>query len=69
MQQVIMETDSVIIVNVINGEATPPRLIGNIVEDIKMLPKAVRNMKFVYCNRSTNMLADMLGRKTHSNCT
>lgn len=56
-------------VKAINGEINPPRLIRNIVEDIKILVKAVRNVKFVYSSRSINMLVDMLGKKTHCACT
>lgn len=69
MKQVIIESDSLVIVKAINGEATSPRVIGNIVEDVKMLPTAVRNIKFVHCNRSTNILVDMLAKKAHSYCT
>lgn len=66
MEQAIIESDSLVIVKAVNGEIDPPRLIKNIVEDLKMFAKAVRYIKFVYCCRSTNMLVDMLSKKAHS---
>lgn len=52
MEQIIIESDSPITVKAINEN--PPKLIENIVEDCKTLPKTVKNIKFVY-NWSTNM--------------
>lgn len=68
MEQNIIESDSLVTIRVINGEINLSKLIANVVEDIKMLAKDIRNIKFVCCNRPANMLADML-IKVHFCCT
>lgn len=36
----------------------PPINIYNVVEDINMLTKKIKNISFTYCTRSTNELTD-----------
>lgn len=45
-----------------------PTQIFNLVEDVKVLAKAVKKLKFVYCNRSVNRLADRITKQIHQ-CT
>lgn len=63
MKQIIIESDPLVTIKAINGETNSPRLNRNIVKDIKMLIKIVRNIQFAYCNRLANMLANMLSKK------
>lgn len=55
MEQIIIESDSLVTIKAINGEINSPRLFGNVVEDINIMAKTVTNINFVYCSRSTNM--------------
>lgn len=63
MEHIIIASDPLVIVKAISGEIKSPRFIGNIVEVIRLLVKAVKNIKLVYLSRSANMLADMLAQK------
>lgn len=62
LSSVIIESDSS------NGETRPPNHICNLVEDIVTLTRAVDNIKFLYCYRSANELADKIARKTLMYC-
>lgn len=55
---VIMESDSFITIQAINGKFKPSIQICNLIEDITMLVKKIDDIKFVY-KRSTNEIAYM----------
>lgn len=49
LTEVIIESDSLIVIQSIKGEIAPANQIRNLVEKIKMLAKVIKNTKFVYC--------------------
>lgn len=58
LSDVITEGDSQIDIQVTMGDIKVSSQITDIVKDIRVIDKAVRNMKYVYCNRSVNKSAD-----------
>lgn len=60
-----MESDSRIAINVIIKWNKIPKLIRNLVEDIRILATYIRDIQFVYHNRKTNSLADNLAKSGH----
>lgn len=69
MSNVIVESDSLIVIQEINENIKPHRLISNLIMDIITSAKAVENIKFVYCNRFANGLVDTIAKKEHFCCT
>lgn len=69
MEQIVIESDSLVSVKAINGETNLPGLITNIVKDINIMTKVVKDIKFVYYSKQANILADMLAKNAHSVCT
>lgn len=65
MDQVVIESDSLVAEKAINREINPPRFIGNIVDDIKILTKTLRNIKFINCSRLANLLVNMLVKQVN----
>lgn len=63
LAEVIITSDSLVAVKAINGG--PPIQIRNLVEHIKSLANVIQNIKFVYCSRSANELANMIAKKAH----
>lgn len=47
------------------GASKVPSQISNIIIDIIVLALAIKNIKFMYCNKYTNKLADTVARKAH----
>lgn len=52
----------------IYGGTSPPSQIKNLVEDIKILAQVIKDIKFVYCSRLTNELADLIAKKAYMWC-
>lgn len=65
LSNINIEGDSQISIQAIEGATKAPGIILNIVEDVVMLAATVRDIKFVYCNRYANRLANTITRKTH----
>lgn len=53
----IIKSDSIIIIQVINGKSKHPMPILNLTEDIIILAKEIDIIKFAYCNRFANEIA------------
>lgn len=51
---VIIESDSHITIQAINGKTLPPFLISDLVEYIKNLARHIDNISFVFCKRCAN---------------
>lgn len=63
LSKVIAESDSLIRIKAIGGDIYPPSQIMNVIEDIKIRAKVVKNIIFVYCSRSANVLTNLVGRQ------
>lgn len=50
--KIIIESDSLTIIQVIKEEVLPPSQVRNLVKDINVLAKVVNNIEFMYCNWS-----------------
>lgn len=59
----IVESDSLIAIQVINRKSIHPRQICNLIEDTNMLGKKSRILKFAYCRRSANELTDRIANE------
>lgn len=59
---IIVGSDSHIAIQAIIAYIKAPGIILNIVVDIFVLVLVVRNIKFLYCNRQTNTLADTIAK-------
>lgn len=55
---IIVESDSQ--VKSITGRAHSPKQVSNIVEDVRKFPTNILNIRFSYCHRSMNTLADTI---------
>lgn len=55
----IIETDSLLTIEVINGNNTLPYLIGNLDDDIRNLATSIDDITFQFC-RSANSMADRI---------
>lgn len=66
MEQIVIESDSVVTVKTTNEEINLSRLIENIVENINIMTKKIKNIKFVYYSRLTDILINMLVKMVHS---
>lgn len=62
--QVILESDSQIAINAITGRIKTPKLIGNLVRDIKYLATCLSNFQFVFVTE-TKDLADRIVKGVH----
>lgn len=60
-----IESDFPVTIWSILEEMEAPPDIFNIVVDICILAAIVRNIKFIYCKRKVNILADSLVKKAH----
>lgn len=70
LSNVIMESDSLIVIQAISGDSKRHTQICILITDITVLAKQVNNIKFMYCHKSANMLADKIVKRAHmySNC-
>lgn len=61
--EVVIESDSLNVIQAIRGDVIPPSQIRNLVEHINILAKVVKNIKFVYYSKSANELVDLIAKK------
>lgn len=64
MDNLIMESDSQIVINSILGKIMASSSISYLVSDNITLAQ-LRHIHFNYCNRAANKVADMLAKKAH----
>lgn len=64
----IIESDSFISVQAFNEHSIPPRQIWNLIEDINMLVKDTKNVKFAYNRRSASVLTDSIANEIIRSC-
>lgn len=69
LSDVIIESGSLIAVQAIRREINSPSNIRILVEDVNILTKVIKNIKFVYRSRLANQLADIIAKKAHPCCT
>lgn len=62
MQWIIIQSDSQLIVNTVNGKTGVPEDITNLVEDVKDLLTSVSESRLKYCNRIVNRAAGSLAK-------
>lgn len=65
LSNIIIESDSQTVIQVIKNIIKVPSLILNIVKDVKKLAPSIRNIKFEYYNRYADKLVDKTLRKSH----
>lgn len=65
MPNVIIESDTQIVIGVVACAIKIPSVIYNTVVDIVTLAIDSEDVKSVYCNRNTIQLVDFIVRKTH----
>ncbi|XVE55332.1 hypothetical protein DITRI_Ditri03aG0150200 [Diplodiscus trichospermus] len=66
LENVIVETDALAVVNLLKGEGIIRSIIGLIIDDCKFLTNEITNCKISYVRRSTNHVAHLLLRVTGS---
>lgn len=64
----ITESESLIAIHAINGKSKPPTQICNLDQDIIMFARVADNIKFVYCYRPANEMADKIAKRTLLYC-
>lgn len=65
---VIIESDSVIVIQAINGKSIRLKVIYNLVEDIIVLSKKVENIRILFYTRSANLLANKIAKESICAC-
>lgn len=63
LPNVIIQSDSLVALWAIIGDSKAPSDISNIIADICIIASAVRNIRFMYCNKQANTLANSLAKK------
>lgn len=58
LQKIMIESDSQLVVNSINGKISVPKDAINLIEDIRVLSFCFIDFRIEYCDRSTNREAD-----------
>lgn len=66
---VIIESNSLIGIQAINGNTLSPFLICNLVEETKNLALEIDNISFHYCRKSSNRMADRIAKEFSHVCT
>lgn len=65
MANLLMESDYQIVINSILGKNMVPSQIVNHITDIANLAHDNSDIKFMYCKRDANMLADKIAKQAH----
>lgn len=65
LSNVIIESDSQLARRLILGNSKAPPWISIILDGTRVLAKDVKNLKFIYCNRSANKFTDRIVRKAN----
>lgn len=61
--RISIHSDSMIVVDALNGKITVPKDIINIVEDIRLTLSNIKDYRVEYCSRNLNREADALAKK------
>lgn len=62
---IIMESDSQLVIQAIEVAIQAPSQIFNVIEDIRILTKTFRYIKFIYYNKFVNKFADQIPRMAY----
>lgn len=68
LSNVIIESNLRILIHAITGDIKAPSQISNIIGNIIILAKAIKNADFMYCNRFASKLDDKIAENGHQ-CT
>lgn len=63
--RICVQSDSLTVVNAVNGKSVVPKKIINIIEDIRLLLVGIKEPTVEYCSRNSNREADTLGKKAN----
>lgn len=63
----IIESNSQLLINSIIGKTKVPSQFVNLVNDILLLVRNFRNIQFIYCKRAANRMTDKIAKSAH--CT
>ena len=63
LARIVVESDSLALINAINGHWSIPWIIQDTIEDIKNTCHRFRYTKFSHCRRQANRAADFLATK------
>lgn len=61
---IIVENNSQVTTFFITGKIVMLKQISNLVGDIKNMSRNIRNIRFSYCNRTTNTLTDRVEKRS-----
>lgn len=61
--RICIQSDSLIVVNVVNGKIAVPKDIINIVEDIRLILLDIKDYREEYYSRNLNRETDALAKK------
>lgn len=61
--RICIQSDSLIVVNVVNGKIAVPKDIINIVEDIRLILLDIKDFRGEYYSRNLNRETDALAKK------